>query len=169
VAMNGEPLPLEHGFPVRMVVPGLYGYVSATKWVTDLKVTRFDTFAAYWTVRGWSAQGPVKTESRVDVPRQGAGVAAGKVRVGGTAWAQHTGIAKVEYRLDGGPWQEAELGRVPDVDTWVQWAGTVDARAGDHSITVRATDRSGYTQTPVRHDVVPDGATGWDSVQFSAR
>ncbi len=168
VAMNGEPLPIEHGFPVRMIVPGLYGYVSATKWVTDLEVTSFDRFAAYWTVRGWSPQGPVKTESRVDVPGQGDSVPAGTVRVGGTAWAQHTGIAKVEYRLDGQPWQQAELGRVPDLDTWVQWAGTVRAGPGDHTLTVRATDRSGYTQTPVRHDVVPNGATGWDSVSFSA-
>ena len=168
VAMNGQPLPFEHGFPVRMIVPGLYGYVSATKWVTDLEVTTFDKFAAYWTVRGWSATGPVKTESRVDVPRSGASVNAGAVRVGGSAWAQHTGIAKVEYRLDGQPWQTAELGTVPDVDTWVQWAGTVQAASGDHTITVRATDRSGYTQTAVRHGVVPDGATGWDSVSFTA-
>jgi hypothetical protein len=151
-----------------MVVPGLYGYVSATKWVTDLEVTRFDRFSAYWTVRGWSAMGPVKTQSRVDVPRQGQSVTAGHIRVGGTAWAQHTGIARVEYRLDGNGWQTAELGRVPDADTWVQWAGSVVVPAGDHSITVRATDRSGYTQTPVRHDVVPNGATGWDSVQFTA-
>ena len=168
VAMNGQPLPIEHGFPVRMIVPGLYGFVSATKWVTDLEVTRFDDFAAYWTVRGWSAQGPVKTESRVDVPRPGTTVPAGAVRVGGSAWAQHTGIAKVEYRLDGQPWRTAELGTVPDADTWVQWAGTVQAAPGDHTVTVRATDRSGYVQTPVRHDVVPNGATGWDSVSFSA-
>jgi len=168
VAMNGEPLPIEHGFPVRMIVPGLYGYVSATKWVTDLEVTTFDSFAAYWTVRGWSPQGPVKTESRVDVPRDGATVKAGSVRVGGTAWAQHTGIAKVEFRLDGKPWQVAELGRVPNADTWVQWVGTVDAPPGTHTVTVRATDRSGYTQTPVRRDVVPNGATGWDGISFTA-
>ncbi|HET7355701.1 MAG TPA: molybdopterin-dependent oxidoreductase [Nocardioidaceae bacterium] len=168
VAMNGQPLPIEHGFPVRMIVPGLYGYVSATKWITDLEVTTFDRFAAYWTVRGWSATGPVKTESRVDVPRSGASVKAGAVRVGGSAWAQHTGIATVEYRLDGQPWQTAELGTVPDVDTWVQWAGTVQAPPGDHTVTVRATDRSGYAQTAVPRGVVPDGATGWDSVSFTA-
>ena len=168
VAMNGEPLPVEHGFPVRMIVPGLFGFVSATKWVVDLEVTKLADFSAFWTDRGWSSRGPVKTESRVEVPRDGAGVKTGSVRVGGHAWAQHTGIAKVEYRLDGDAWQEAELGRVPSNDTWVQWAGTVDVAAGDHRLTVRATDRSGYTQTAARADVVPDGATGWDKVSFNA-
>jgi len=168
VAMNGQPLPVDHGFPVRMIVPGLYGYVSATKWLVDLEVTRFDRFSAYWTDRGWSERGPVKTESRVEVPRNGAGVRAGQVRVGGHAWAQHTGIAKVEYRLDGDRWREAELGRVPGNDTWVQWAGTVRVAPGQHTVAVRATDRSGYTQTAARADVVPNGATGWDQVSFSA-
>jgi DMSO/TMAO reductase YedYZ molybdopterin-dependent catalytic subunit len=167
VAMNGEPLPIEHGFPVRMIVPGLYGYVSATKWVVDLEVTRFDRFAAYWTDRGWSERGPVKTESRIEVPRSGADVKAGRLGVGGHAWAQHTGIAKVEYRVDLGPWRTAKLGRVPGDDTWVQWAGSVDVRSGKHTIAVRATDRSGYTQTSARADVVPNGATGWHSVDVS--
>ena len=169
VAMNGEPLPVEHGFPVRMVVPGLYGYVSATKWVTDLEVTRYDDFSAFWTDRGWSAKGPVKTESRIEVPRGGADVTAGSVRVGGQAWAQHTGIAKVEYRLDGDAWREAELGRVPGADTWVQWAGTVQVDPGKHTLAVRATDRGGYTQTAARADVVPNGATGWHTVDFRAQ
>jgi hypothetical protein len=168
VAMNGRPLPIEHGFPVRTVVPGLYGYVSATKWVVDLEVTRFDLFTAYWTERGWSARGPVKTESRIDVPQGGATVPAGRSRVGGVAWAQHTGIARVEFQLDGGRWQRATLGRVPGVDTWVQWAGDVSLRPGSHRLVVRATDRSGYTQTAARADVVPNGATGWDTVDFSA-
>lgn len=168
IAMNGRPLPVEHGFPVRMIVPGLYGYVSATKWLVDLEVTTYDRFSAYWTDRGWSEKGPVKTESRVEVPRNGADVKAGSVRVGGHAWAQHTGIEKVEYRLDGRAWQQAELGRVPGNDTWVQWSGTVDVGQGRHSIAVRATDRSGYTQTAARADVVPDGATGWDRVDFNA-
>ena len=168
VAMNGAPLPIEHGFPVRVVVPGLYGYVSATKWVVDLEVTRFDRFSAYWTERGWSEKGPVKTESRIDVPRSGLNVPAGSFRVGGVAWAQHTGIAKVEFQLDGGPWQRASLGRVPSVDTWVQWAGSVALRPGSHRLVVRATDRSGYTQTSARADVVPNGATGWHTVEFSA-
>jgi len=169
VAMNGQPLPVQHGFPVRMVVPGLYGYVSACKWIVDLEVTTFDKFSAYWTDRGWSEKGPVKTESRIDVPRNGASVKAGTLRVGGSAWAQHTGIAKVEFQLDGGPWQEADLGRVPGADTWVQWAGTVDVAAGEHRIFVRATDASGYTQTPVKADVVPNGATGWHNIPFDAK
>ncbi len=168
VAMNGQPLPLEHGFPVRMIVPGLYGYVSATKWLVDLEVTTFDRFSAYWTDRGWSERGPVKTQSRVEVPRGGAKVGAGRVRLGGHAWAQHTGIEKVEYRVDGDAWQQADLGRVPGNDTWVQWAGSADVAAGSHSVVVRATDRSGYTQTAARTDVVPDGATGWDKVEFTA-
>lgn len=166
-AMNGEPLPLEHGFPVRMVVPGLYGYVSATKWLVDLEVTRFDAIAAYWTKRGWSERGPVKTMSRIDVPRDGAELGPGRRRVGGSAWAQHTGIERVEVRLDGGAWRPARLGRVPHVDTWVQWTATVDVPPGEHRLAVRATDRSGYTQTGVRRGVVPDGATGWHTVSFS--
>ena len=169
IAMNGEPLPVEHGFPVRTVVPGLYGYVSATKWLVDLEVTRFDRFSAYWTERGWAPLGPVRTQSRIDVPRAGSDVAAGLRRVGGSAWAQHTGIAKVEYRLDGDDWQIAELGRVPGADTWVQWTAAVELAPGPHTLAVRATDRSGYTQTSVRRDVVPDGATGWHTVEFSAR
>jgi DMSO/TMAO reductase YedYZ molybdopterin-dependent catalytic subunit len=168
VAMNGQPLPVEHGFPVRTVVPGLYGYVSATKWLVDLEVTTFDAFEAFWTQRGWSEKGPVKTQSRIDVPGNGATVEAGTIRIGGSAWAQHTGIAKVEYQLDGAAWAEAELGRVPGADTWVQWAATVDVEPGEHRVVVRATDTSGYTQSSVRTDVVPDGATGWDSIPFDA-
>jgi DMSO/TMAO reductase YedYZ molybdopterin-dependent catalytic subunit len=164
VAMNGAPLPVEHGFPVRMVVPGLYGFVSATKWVVDLEVTRFADFSAYWTQRGWSARGPVKTESRIDAPRDGAQVSAGKVAVGGIAWAQHTGIAKVEVRIDDGPWHRARLASVPNVDTWRQWAFAWDAEPGQHRVAVRATDDSGYTQTSERADVVPNGATGWHTI-----
>ncbi|WP_310962273.1 molybdopterin-dependent oxidoreductase [Nocardioides terrisoli] len=168
MGMNGQPLPIEHGFPVRMVVPGLYGYVSATKWLVDLEVTRFDRFRAYWTERGWSARGPVKTESRIDYPGDGWAVDKGTLAVGGSAWAQHTGIAKVEVQLDGGPWRTARLGSVPDKDTWVQWTLDVDAPAGTHELRVRATDRTGYTQTPVERDVVPNGATGWHTVRFKA-
>ena len=171
LAMNGEPLPLEHGFPARMVVPGLYGYVSATKWLVDLEVTRFADVEAYWTQRGWSPEGPVRTMSRIDVPRSGTRLPAGKVTVAGVAWAQHTGIERVEVSVDGGPWVPARVGGVPDGrsrdDTWVQWRVEVEAPAGDHLVTVRATDRSGYTQTAVRRDVVPDGATGWHEVDFS--
>jgi hypothetical protein len=168
VAMNGEPLPVQHGFPVRMVVPGLYGYVSATKWLVDLEVTTFGDFEAFWTQRGWSEKGPVKTQSRIDVPRPGDSVEAGPVSIGGSAWAQHTGVEKVEFRLDGNAWQDAELGRVPGNDTWVQWSGTVDVDKGDHTLAVRATDRTGYTQTAALADVVPNGATGWHKVDFSA-
>jgi DMSO/TMAO reductase YedYZ molybdopterin-dependent catalytic subunit len=168
IAMNGEPLPVDHGFPVRMVVPGLYGFVSATKWVVDLEVTRFDKFSAYWTERGWSSHGPVKTESKIEVPGNGSEVKAGPRRVGGYAWAQHTGVKGVEVRLDGNAWVPAELGGVPGNDTWVQWAATLDVPKGEHTLAVRATDKSGYTQTAARADVVPDGATGWHTIDFTA-
>ena len=168
VAMNGKPLPLDHGFPVRVVVPGLYGFVSATKWVVDLEVTRFDRFEAYWTERGWSAEGPVKTQSKIEVPGSGSEVTAGPLRVGGYAWAQHTGISRVEVRLDGDAWVPAELGGVPDDDTWVQWAATLDVADGEHTLAVRATDKTGYTQTAARADVLPDGATGWHTIDFTA-
>lgn len=167
IAMNGRPLPQEHGYPVRMVVPGLYGYVSATKWVTDLEVTRFDRFEAYWTKLGWAPQGPVKTESRIDVPRSST-VKAGRVQVAGVAWAPHTGIEKVEIRLDGQAWAPTELGRVPGIDSWVQWRTTIEVGKGLHHVAVRATDAGGYTQTGVNADVVPDGATGWHLVEFTA-
>ncbi len=167
VGMNGVPLPIEHGFPVRMVVPGLYGFVSATKWVVEWEVTRFADFTAYWTDRGWSPDGPVKTQSRIDTPRSGDGRGAGPVRVGGVAWAQHTGIERVEVRVDDGEWQEATLAREPSIDSWVQWVHEWDAEPGDHSLAVRATDRSGYVQTGERADTVPDGATGWHTVEVS--
>ena len=169
VAMNGSPLPIEHGFPVRTIVPGLYGYVSACKWVVDLEVTRFDRFTAYWTQRGWSEQGPVKLASRIDVPRAGDDVPAGDLRVGGVAWEQHTGIRAVEVSLDGGAWQQAQVAPGPTDDTWVQWAATVHAGPGDHVLRVRATDKTGQVQTGVVRDTVPDGATGWHTVEFSAK
>jgi DMSO/TMAO reductase YedYZ molybdopterin-dependent catalytic subunit len=168
LGMNGEPLPVDHGFPARMVVPGLYGFVSATKWVVDLEVTNFDEFEAYWTSRGWAEQAPVKMASRIDVPSSGGQVEAGRVRFGGSAWAQHTGIAAVHVSVDGGPWTPAELGEVPHEDTWVQWAATVEVEAGEHRVFVRATDRNGQVQTSVERDVIPDGATGWHSIPFSA-
>jgi DMSO/TMAO reductase YedYZ molybdopterin-dependent catalytic subunit len=167
VAMNGEPLTPEHGFPVRMVVPGLYGYVSGTKWIRDMEVTRFDDFSAFWTKRGWSAQGPVKTESRIDVPGDGANLSVGQVAIGGVAWAQHTGIARVEVRVDGGDWVEATLGDDPTIDSWRQWAYAWDATPGDHQLQVRATDNSGYTQTEQRAGVIPNGATGWHTIDVS--
>ena len=164
LAMNGEPLTPEHGFPVRMVVPGLYGYVSATKWVVDLEVTRFDDFTAFWTDRGWSAKGPVKTQSRIDVPRGGDTVSAGDVAIGGVAWAQHTGIAKVQVKIGDADWVDAKLGADPTTDSWVQWSHVWSAKSGSYDIAVRATDESGYTQTSDIADVVPDGATGWHTI-----
>jgi DMSO/TMAO reductase YedYZ molybdopterin-dependent catalytic subunit len=164
VGMNGSPLPLEHGFPVRMVVPGLYGYVSATKWVVELKVTRFADASAYWTDRGWSPRGPVKTESRIDVPSDGSQVTAGTVAIAGVAWAQHTGIDHVEVRVDGGDWSRARLATAISADTWVQWVHEWDAKSGNHTIQVRATDAAGTTQRDADIPPVPNGAEGWHTV-----
>lgn len=166
-AMNGEPLTSEHGFPVRMVVPGLYGYVSATKWVVDLEVTRFADIEAFWTGNGWAEEGPVKTQSRIDVPMGGATLKAGDVAVGGIAWAQHTGVTKVEVRIDEGAWQPAKLGSEATTDSWRQWSYVWSATEGDHQIQVRATDASGYTQTGEEADVKPDGATGWHTLDVT--
>jgi len=164
VAMNGEALPFEHGFPVRLVVPGLYGYVSATKWLTELKVTRFAADEGYWTPRGWSALGPVKTASRVDVPTDGARVTAGKVAVAGVAWAQHRGITSVEVQVDGGAWQTARLAVEPTVDAWRQWVYEWDAAPGRHTVAVRATDGSGALQPSTPADPAPDGAQGYHTI-----
>jgi len=131
-------------------------------------VTRFADFTAYWTDRGWAEQSPVRTQSRIDVPGANNRATSGTMPVGGVAWAQHVGIERVEVQLDGGAWTEVELGRVPSDDTWVQWSGSVDVEPGVHTLAVRATDRSGYTQTPVKRDVIPDGATGWHTVEFTA-
>lgn len=166
-AMNGEPLPVEHGFPVRVVVPGLYGYVSATKWVTDLEVNRFDRFDAYWTPRGWSELGPIKTESRIDRPRSKAN--AGQVVVAGVAWHQHVGISAVEVRVDGGPWQRATLAADGSIDTWRQWHWTWDAPRGNHVLQVRALDASGTPQTEDEAPPPPNGATGLHTVEVSVR
>jgi DMSO/TMAO reductase YedYZ molybdopterin-dependent catalytic subunit len=167
VAMNGEPLPLQHGFPARLVVPGLYGYVSATKWLVDLEVTRFADFQAYWTTRGYAARAPIKTSSRIDVPRSFARVAPGRTPVAGVAWSQDRGIAAVEVRVDGGPWHRARLAEQDNVDTWRQWVWHWDATPGTHSLEVRATDRAGYTQTAERAPIAPDGSTGWHRVNVT--
>lgn len=170
IAMNGEPLPLEHGFPARVVVPGLYGMVSATKWVVDLEITRLDDVESYWTSRGWAEQAPIKTQSRVDTPggfERLTPAGDGTLTMGGVAWAQTTGIAKVEVRIDDEPWQQAELGTEDTLDTWRMWTWTWDApTSGNHNITVRATDRSGYLQTSDQAETLPDGATGWHNIQF---
>ncbi|MGQ4514509.1 molybdopterin-dependent oxidoreductase [Streptomyces sp. DW26H14] len=164
LGMNGEPLPFAHGFPVRMLVPGLYGYVSACKWLTDLELTTFDAFDAYWVKRTWSREAPIKTESRIDTPRPFASPKAGVVPVAGVAWAQRRGIARVQVRVDGGPWHEAKLGAEDTHDTWRQWVWPWNATSGSHTLEVRATDRTGYTQTDKRVGTVPNGATGWHSV-----
>jgi DMSO/TMAO reductase YedYZ molybdopterin-dependent catalytic subunit len=167
VAMNGAALPTEHGFPARLVVPGLYGYVSATKWVVDLEVTTFAAAQAYWVPRGWSQQGPIKTECRIDVPTNGKLLQAGKLQVAGVAWAQHKGIDAVEVRVSGGPWHEATLAAVPGIDTWRQWVWDWDATPGTYLIEARATDKTGYTQTSAVADVAPNGATGYPSTQLT--
>lgn len=162
-AMNGEPLPVEHGFPVRMVVPGLYGYVSATKWVVDLEVTKFADVSAYWTDRGWAPQAPIKTASRIDVPAAFANLGVGPVMVGGMAWAQHRGISAVQVRIDGGEWQDATLSGDVSIDTWRQWEFQWDADRGQHTIECRAIDGTGTPQVEQVQGTVPDGATGLDS------
>lgn len=169
IGMNGEPLPIEHGFPARLVIPGLYGYVSATKWVTDLEVTTWQARQAYWLKRGWSREAPIKTESRIDTPKGFETVSSGKVRVAGIAWAQHTGVEKVEVRLDDGPWREAMVSHEVNLNTWRMWWIEFDAAPGGHQVVCRATDKSGYAQTDMRAGTVPDGATGWHSINFTAR
>ncbi|MFI9509287.1 molybdopterin-dependent oxidoreductase [Nocardia sp. NPDC052566] len=164
VGMNGEPLPVQHGYPARLVVPGLYGYVSATKWVTELEITRFDRATAYWTRRGWSAYGPIKTATRIDTPRARSRVSAGRIPIAGVAWAQHRGIRGVEVQIDNGPWQPARLAADQSADTWRQWIFDWDATPGAHTIRARATDGTGETQTAERVDVIPDGATGYAQI-----
>jgi DMSO/TMAO reductase YedYZ molybdopterin-dependent catalytic subunit len=174
IGMNDAPLPTEHGYPARLVVPGLYGYVSATKWVVDLEVTKFDLAQAYWTKLGWSARGPIKTQSRIDVPRDGQDVDRGAVTFGGVAWAQNRGVRAVQVRIDGpngqGQWQPAELGAAYSNETWRLWSLPWQAaESGRHEISVRATDGTGAVQTSQQAGVVPDGATGWHSVSFTVR
>jgi DMSO/TMAO reductase YedYZ molybdopterin-dependent catalytic subunit len=169
VAMNGEALPIVHGFPARMVVPGLYGYVSATKWVTDIEVTTFAAARAFWAQRGWSQQAPIKTECRIDIPAAGGKLAPGRTSVAGVAWAQHKGIAAVEVRVDGGPWHQARLATVPGIDTWRQWVWEWPATPGTHELEARATDATGYTQTAVAADTIPNGASGYPSAQVTVR
>jgi DMSO/TMAO reductase YedYZ molybdopterin-dependent catalytic subunit len=167
-AMNGEPLPVEHGFPVRMVVPGLYGYVSATKWVVDLQITNFADESAYWTQRGWAPQAPIKTSSRIDVPRSFEQVGKGAVAIAGMAWAQQRGITSVQVQIDGGEWQEATLSGEVSADTWRQWVYQWDAtESGTHTVKCRAIDGTGAVQIEQIQGVMPDGATGWDSRTFT--
>ncbi|MFF4183672.1 molybdopterin-dependent oxidoreductase [Streptomyces sp. NPDC001691] len=164
LGMNGRPLPFDHGFPVRMVVPGLYGYVSACKWIEDIELTTFAAYDAYWVQRSWSQQAPVKTQSRIDTPKAEARLRQGTVMVAGVAWAQHRGIERVEVRVDDGPWQQARLADQDTVDTWRLWSFPWQAAPGAHALTVRATDGTGAPQTEERTPTVPDGATGLHSI-----
>ena len=168
VGLNGQPLPIEHGYPARLVVPGLYGYVSATKWVVEMELTRFDRAEAYWTRMGWAPRAPIKTESRIDVPKGGQKVPMGPVVFGGVAWAQNRGVRAVEVRIDDGGWQPAELGTSYSNETWRLWSFPWHAKSpGKHNITVRAIDNTGAAQTADRVGTVPDGATGWHMVDFT--
>jgi DMSO/TMAO reductase YedYZ molybdopterin-dependent catalytic subunit len=166
VGMNGQPLPQVHGFPVRVVVPGLYGYVSACKWVVDMQVTTFAAFDAYWVQRGWSQQASIKTESRIDVPKAGTDVNPGKTTIAGVAWAQHRGIEAVEVSIDG-TWYPTTLAVQDNIDTWRQWYYEWEATAGQHTIKVRATDKTGHTQTAKVHSTEPNGATGYHTIKVN--
>jgi DMSO/TMAO reductase YedYZ molybdopterin-dependent catalytic subunit len=167
LAMNGEPLPVDHGFPARLIVPGLYGYVSATKWLTEIELTTFDGFDAYWVPRGWAKEGPIKTQSRIDVPRPGATVRAGRARAAGVAWAPTRGIERVEVRVDDGPWRPARLSGALSGDAWAQWLVDWDATPGDRRLQVRAVDGTGEVQTAEDAPPAPSGATGHHTVRVT--
>jgi DMSO/TMAO reductase YedYZ molybdopterin-dependent catalytic subunit len=169
VTMNGEPLPVKHGFPARLIVPGLYGYVSATKWLTEIELTTLDAFDAYWVPRGWAKKGPIKTQSRIDVPHSGATVDAGRVAVAGVAWAPTRSIEQVEIRVDDGQWAKARLSGALSKDAWRQWLYEWDAQPGGHQLQVRATDGTGATQTADVEPPAPSGATGHHTIQVDVR
>jgi DMSO/TMAO reductase YedYZ molybdopterin-dependent catalytic subunit len=163
--MDGEPLPTAHGFPARLLTPGLYGYVGATKWLTRLQVTTFAADQAYWTVRGWAERAPVKTACRIDTPRDR--VAPGTTAIGGVAWATHRGISRVEVQVDGGAWQAARLGPDVGLDYWRQWYLPWDATPGTHTLAARAADGSGALQPAEVRGVLPDGPTGYHVVEVT--
>jgi len=164
VEMNGEPLPRNHGYPARLIIPGLYGYVSATKWLTDLELTTWEAFDAYWVPLGWAKKGPILTQSRIDTPRTSA--AAGKVPIAGIAWAPDRGISKVEVGIDD-TWYEATISTPISKATWVQWMYPWDATAGQHRISVRATDGNGVLQEEMESRPAPDGARGWHTITMT--
>lgn len=168
VQMNGEPLPISHGFPARLVVAGLYGYVSATKWLSDIELTTWEAFNGYWIPRGWSKEGPIKTQSRIDVPRRDSTVDPGPTAIAGVAWAPTRAIDKVEVQVNDEPWVEAELSRETTINSWRQWMVTWNATPGEHQVRVRATDGTGTTQTSETSDPAPDGATGWHTIRVRA-
>ena len=167
VGMNGEALPAEHGFPVRLIVPGLYGFLSATKWVTDIELTTFAADQGYWLQRGWGQFAPIKTQSRIDFPKGLSTQPAGRLTVAGIAWSQPTGIGRVEVRMDGGEWQDAELAEEVNTRTWRMWRTDFELAPGSHTVQTRATDRNGVTQTEMRADPIPDGASGWPATIFT--
>ena len=167
VGMNRVPLPAEHGYPARLIVPGLFGYVSATKWLSEIELTTLEAFDAYWVRLGWAKNGPILTGSRIDHPAGEAGLAAGPVDIDGLAWAPDRGVRKVEVRVDGGPWQAAMLSRAISKATWVQWMLRWQATPGTHTIEVRATDGTGVVQTATPGGPAPAGATGYDQVQVT--
>jgi len=162
--MNGDPLPIDHGYPARLIVPGLYGYVSATKWLTEIELTTLEAFDGYWVPLGWAKLGPILTQSRIDVPRDGASIPLGRTVIAGVAWAPDRGISKVEVAIDGGPWQACVLSQAISKATWLQWELPWVAIAGSHTIEVRATDGTGVIQTAQRSDPAPDGARGHDTI-----
>jgi DMSO/TMAO reductase YedYZ molybdopterin-dependent catalytic subunit len=164
IGMNGEPLPVQHGYPARLIVPGLYGYVSATKWLKEIELTTLEAFDAYWVPLGWSKEAPILTQSRIDVPNGGSNLKAGPVAIAGVAWAPDRGVSKVEVRVDGGAWQEATLSSPISKATWVQWKLAWDASSGDHKIEARATDGTGQTQTADTSPPAPDGARGYPTI-----
>ncbi len=165
VKMNDEPLPAPHGFPARLIVPGLYGYVSATKWLSDIELTTLEAFDAYWVPRGWAKEAPILTQSRIDVPASNAGVSAGPVAVAGVAWAPDRGISRVEVQVDDGEWQNATIATPIGPQTWVQWKWAWQATPGEHVIAVRATDGAGEVQTDQITPPAPDGARGYHAIR----
>ena len=167
IGMNGAVLPVENGYPARIVVPGLYGYVSATKWLTNIELTRFDIKQGYWIPQGWAELGPVKMESRIDVPKGGATVQPGETFIAGVAWAPIAGIEAVEVKIDNGPWLPATLGPELSGTTWRQWWLAWTATSGEHTIAVRAINKKGEVQTSTPKPSLPDGAQGWHTVQVS--
>jgi DMSO/TMAO reductase YedYZ molybdopterin-dependent catalytic subunit len=168
VGMNGEPLPPRHGFPARLIVPGLFGYVSATKWLTEIELTTWEAFDAYWVPRGWAKEGPIKTQSRIDVPAPGARLDPGTNVIAGVAWAPTRGVGRVEVRVDDGPWTTADLSEPLGDATWVQWRAEVRLEPGSRRLQVRATDGAGRTQSEERVDPRPDGAEGWHTIHVFA-
>lgn len=169
LGMNGEPLPVAHGFPARLVVPGLYGYVSATKWLSEIELTTIEAFDGYWVPRGWSKVGPMKLQSRIDVPRPDHEVSAGRISVAGVAWGPGPPIAAVEVSVDGGPWAGATLAGEPSAYAWRQWRLEWEASPGRHRLSVRATDETGRVQTDEPRRPRPDGATGHHTITVMVR